>query len=116
MIKLIKSDQDLEKTLERIADIWDANKNSNDFEEREILSLLVQKYEDEHYTIPESKPIEALKFIMEHKNLTRKDLEPFIGSSGRVSEILNGKRELTLNMIKKLHNQLHIPYDSLITG
>ena len=116
MIKLIKNDQDLKQSLERIAYIWDANENTSEFEEREILSLLVQKYEDEHYPIPDSNPIEALKFVMEHKNLSRKDLEPSIGSSGRVSEILNGKRNLTLNMIKKLHHQLHIPYESLIAS
>ena len=76
--------------------------------------LLVEKYEDENYAIPASDPIEAIKFLMEQNSLSRKDLEPYIGASGRVSEVLNRKRNLTLVMIKKLHKGLNIPYDCLI--
>jgi HTH-type transcriptional regulator/antitoxin HigA len=76
--------------------------------------LLVEKYEDERYTIPPSDPIEAIKFLMEQNSLTRKDLEPYIGTSGRVSEVLSRKRNLTLAMIKKLHEGLKIPYECLI--
>jgi HTH-type transcriptional regulator/antitoxin HigA len=76
--------------------------------------LLVEKYEDDHYAIPPSDPVEAIKFLMEQNNLSRKDLEPYIGTSGRVSEVLNKKRTLTLAMIKKLHEGLKIPYECLI--
>jgi len=113
-MKLIKNDQELEKMLEQMAVLWDAEEGSDERDELELLSFIVEKYEDEHYPIPASNPIEAIKFQMDQNGMTRKDLEPFIGGSGRVSEILNGKRELTLNMIKKLHRELHIPYESLI--
>lgn len=76
--------------------------------------LLVEKYEDENYAIPASDPIEAIKFLMEQNSLSRKDLEPYIGASGRVSEVLSRKRNLTLTMIKKLHEGLKIPYECLI--
>ncbi len=75
--------------------------------------LLFEKYEDEHFAIPTSDPVEAIKFLMEQNSLSRKDLEPYIGASGRVSEVLNRKRNLTLAMIKKLHAGLKIPYGSL---
>ena len=76
--------------------------------------LLVEKYEEEHFAIPASDPVEAIKFLMEQNNLSRRDLEPYIGASGRVSEVLNKKRNLTLPMIKKLHKGLKIRYESLI--
>jgi len=75
--------------------------------------LLVEKYEDDHYAIPASDPIEAIKFLMEQNSMSRKDLEPYIGTSGRVSEVLSKKRTLTLAMIKKLHEGLKIPYECL---
>jgi HTH-type transcriptional regulator/antitoxin HigA len=76
--------------------------------------LIVEKYEDEHFAIAASDPIEAIKFLMEQNSLSRKDLEPFIGTSGRVSEVLSKKRSLTLTMIRKLHEGLKIPYECLI--
>jgi len=76
--------------------------------------MLVEKYENDHYAIPASDPVEAIKFLMEQNSLSRKDLEPYIGTSGRVSEVLNKKRTLTLAMIKKLHEGLKIPYECLI--
>ena len=79
-----------------------------------VLMLIVEKYEDEHYAIPASDPIEAIKFLMEQNSLSRKDLEPYIGTSGRVSEVLGKKRGLTLTMIRKLHEGLKIPYECLI--
>ena len=78
------------------------------------MMLLVEKYEDDHYSIPASDPIEAIKFLMEQNSLSRKDLEPYIGTSGRVSEVLSKKRSLTLAMIRKLHEGLKIPYECLI--
>ena len=112
--KLIKNDKQLNKALERVDQLWDAKSNTPERDELEVLSLLIEKYEEEHYPIPASDPIEAIKFLMEQNDLSRKDLQPFIGSMGRVSEILNRKRDLSLSMIKRLHHGLKIPYESLI--
>ena len=113
-LKLIKNDKQLNEALERVNQLWDAKSNTPERDELEVLSLLIEKYEEEHYPIPVSEPVEAIKFLMEQNNLTRKDLQPFIGSMGRVSEILNRKRDLSLIMIKRLHHGLNIPYESLI--
>jgi len=113
-LKLIKNDKQLNEALERVNQLWDAQSNTSERDELEVLSLLIEKYEEEHYPIPASEPIEAIKFLMDQNNLTRKDLQPFIGSMGRVSEILNRKRDLSLSMIKRLHHGLKIPYESLI--
>ncbi len=82
----------------------------------DILLVLVEAYENEHYAIDPPDPIEVIKFRMEQSGLTRKDLEPLLGSRGRISEIFSKKRDLSLNMIRKLHNDLHIPLESLING
>ena len=78
------------------------------------LMPIVEKYDDEHYAVPASEPIEAIKFLMEQNSLSRKDLEPYIGTSGRESEVLSKKRSPTLTMIRKLHAGLKIPYECLI--
>jgi HTH-type transcriptional regulator/antitoxin HigA len=113
-LKPIKSDRELNRALKRIDDLWGAKPGTPKGDELDVLMLLVEKYENEHFAIPASDPVEAIKFLMEQKNLTRKDLEPYIGASGRVSEILSRKRTLTLAMIKKLHAGLKIPYECLI--
>jgi HTH-type transcriptional regulator/antitoxin HigA len=113
-LKPIKSDRELERALARIDELWGSKPDTPKGDELDVLMLLVEKYEDEHYAIPASDPIEAIKFLMEQKDMSRKDLEPYIGTSARVSEILNKKRSLTLSMIKKLHEGLNIPYECLI--
>ena len=113
-LKPIKNDRELTRALKRIDDLWGAKPGSPKGDELDVLMLLVEKYEDENYAIPASDPIEAIKFLMEQNSLSRKDLEPYIGASGRVSEVLSRKRNLTLVMIKKLHKGLNIPYDCLI--
>ena len=113
-LKPIKNDKELDIALEQINQLWDAKENTSERDELEVLSLLVEKYEEEFYSIPASDPVEAIKFLMEQNGLSRKDLQPFIGGTGRVSEILNRKRELSLSMIKRLHDGLKIPYESLI--
>lgn len=100
--------------LTRIDELWGSKPDTQKGDELDVLMLLVEKYEDEHYAIPASDPIEAIKFLMEQKGLSRKDLEPYTGTSARVSEILNKKRGLSLSMIKKLHEGLNIPYECLI--
>jgi len=113
-LKPIKNDRELNRALKRIDELWVAKPGTQKGDELDVLMLLVEKYEDEHYAIPASDPIEAIKFLMEQNSLSRKDLEPYLGASGRVSEVLSRKRNLTLAMIKKLHEGLKIPYESLI--
>lgn len=113
-LKPIRNDRELNRALKRIDELWGAKPGTPKGDELDVLMLIVEKYEGEHYAIPGSDPIEAIKFLMEQKGLARKDIEPYIGTSGRVSEVLSGKRNLTLSMIKKLHEGLNIPYDCLI--
>jgi len=113
-LKPIKNKTELNNALNRIDELWGAKRNTEKGDELDVLMLLVEKYEEEHYPIPPSDPIEAIKFLMEQKALTRKDLEQYLGTRARVSEVLNKKRNLTLPMIKRLHEGLNIPYNSLI--
>lgn len=114
-IQPIHSDADLERAFARLEVLWHAADGTPEADELEVLSILIEKYEDEHYSIGPSDPIEAIKFRMEQQGLTKRDLEAYIGSSGRVSEVLNRKRKLSLRMIKRLHNGLNIPYESLMS-
>ena len=82
----------------------------------DVLVTLVQAYEAQHFPMSLPDPVEAIKFRMEQQGLTPRDLEAYIGSSGRVSEVLNRKRSLSLRMVKRLHDGLHIPYESLLSG
>ena len=113
-LKPIRNDRELDRALERIGELWGARPGTPRGDELDVLMLLVEKYEEEHFSIPASDPVEAIKFLMEQNALSRKDLEPYIGARGRVSEVLNRKRSLTLPMIRRLHRGLKIPYESLI--
>ena len=113
-LKLIENDRELDGALERIEELWGSQSGTPEGDELDVLMLLVEKYEEENHAMPASDPVEAIKFLMEQNGLSRKDLEPYIGASGRVSEILNKKRNLTLPMIRRLHDDLKIPYESLI--
>ncbi|MGY2374716.1 helix-turn-helix domain-containing protein [Pseudomonas sp. SDO524_S393] len=115
-IKPIHSRDDLTAALARVEQLWGAQIGSPEGDELEILAILIEKYESEHYPMPPSDPVEAIKFRMEQLGLTPRDLEPFIGTSGRVSEVLNHKRKLSLAMIKRLHEGLRIPYERLLAG
>lgn len=114
-IKPIRNDDDLRAAFARLEQIFHAPEGSPEADEMEVLVTLVQAYEDKHYPIGPADPIEAIKFRMEQQGLVAKDLEPYIGSSGRVSEVLNRKRALSLRMIKRLHEGLKIPYESLLS-
>jgi HTH-type transcriptional regulator/antitoxin HigA len=113
-IKPIRTDRDYEEALKEIERLWDSQPGTPEGDRFEILVTLVEAYEDEHYPIDPPDPIEAIKYALESRGLTRRDLEPLIGSSGRVSEILSYKRPLTLSMIRKLNTGLGIPAEILI--
>ena len=113
-IKPIKNEKDYTAALKEIEMIFDAKPGTGEADRLEVLSTLVEAYENEHYDIPAPDPIEAIYYFMESRGLTRSDLEMYIGSRARVSEILNRKRPLTLSMIQRLHTELGIPADVLV--
>ena len=113
-IKPIRNDDDLKRVLRRLESIFQAEEQTPQADERDVLVTLVEAYENKHYDFGPADPVEAIKFRMEQQGLTARDLEQFIGTSGRVSEVLNRKRPLSLRMVKKLHDGLKIPYESLL--
>jgi len=116
MLKPIKTEDQYEQALGRVYELMqlDITENSNESDELEILSILVKEYETEHYAIPSAKPLEAIKFRLEQMGLSEKELGEILGYRSRKSEILSGKRKLSLAMIRKLHEVLHIPASVLI--
>lgn len=110
----IRNEKDYQKALNRLEDIFDANKGTEEGDELEILSILIDQYENENFPIGMPDPIEAIKFRMEQMGMNQKDLAEVVGFKSRVSEILNKKRKLTLNMIRKLNTTLHIPTEVLV--
>ena len=113
-LKPIKTEDDYLQALKRLEDIFDAKPDTRAGDELEVLSILIEKYENEHFPIEMPDPIEAIKFRMEQLNYGQKDLAKVIGQKSRVSEILNRKRKLTIEMIRKLHEILRIPTEVLI--
>jgi HTH-type transcriptional regulator/antitoxin HigA len=114
-IRPIKTAADYQAALDEIEKLFDATQNTPRGDQLEVLTTLVEAYEDQHYAIPSPDPIEAVLYHMESRGLTRKDLEPYVGHRARVSEILNRKRPLTLRMIQRLHRELGIPAEVLLT-
>ena len=114
-IRPIKSEADYTAALAEIEKLWGAEVDTPKGDKLDVLLTLVDAYEKEHYSIDPPDPIEAIKFRMEQMGLSRRDLESSIGSRGRVSEVLNRKRELSLTMIRQLHRNLNIPLESLIS-
>ncbi len=113
-IKPIKTEADYDAALARIEALMDAEPDTDEGDELDILVTLVEVYEAKHYPVDPPDPIDAILFRLEQAGLERKALEPFIGHRGRVSEVLNRKRPLSLEMIRKLWKGLHIPLESLI--
>ena len=113
-IKPIRSEADYEEVLAEVEQLWGSAPDTPEGGKLEVLFTLIEKYEEEHYPILPPDPIDALEYYMESRGLTRRELEVYIGSSGRVSEILSRKRKLSLKMIRNLHNELGIPADVLI--
>lgn len=115
-IKPIKSEQDYDDALAEIDKIFDADIDTPDGDRLDVLATLVEAYEAKHWPIEDPDPIEAIKFRMDQMGLSRKDLEPMIGSRSRVSEVLSGKRTLSLKMIRNLHKNLDIPAEVFLSS
>jgi len=113
-INLIKTENDYNQTLKRLELIFDAKKGTQEGDELELLGILIDQYENEHFPIDLPDPIEAIKFRMEQMGYTQNDLAKIIGFKSRASEILNRKRKLSLEMIRQIHISLNIPTDVLI--
>ncbi len=111
----IRIENDYNKALKRIDILMDAEPNTKEFDELDILVTLVEAYEEKHYKIDAPDPISAIKFRMEQEGLKQKDLVSALGDETRVSKILKGQRKLTVEMIQKLHYQFKIPFESLFS-
>ncbi|MDP5229091.1 MAG: transcriptional regulator [Cellulophaga sp.] len=115
-LKPIKTEKDYRNALERLEVIFDAKIDTKEGDEAEILSLLIENYENEHYPIEAPDPIEAIKIRMEELNMRQKDLVGIIGGKSRVSEILNRKKRLTVDMIRELERILQISASVLVNN
>ena len=113
-IRPIKTEADYQAALQEIEALFEAAPNTPEGDRLEVLTTLVEAYEEQRYSIPLPDPVEAIRYHMESRGLTRRDLEPQIGSRARVAEILNRKRPLTLRMIQRLHAELAIPAEALL--
>jgi HTH-type transcriptional regulator / antitoxin HigA len=113
-VKPIRSELDYEEALAQVETLWGAPSGTLEGDRLEVLATLIDAYEAEHYPMDPPDPIEAIKFRMEQQGLTRKDLEPLIGTRTRVAEVLNRKRGLSIEMIRRLHNELGIAAEVLI--
>ena len=113
-LKPIRTKTEYKAALREIEALFDAPAKTPEADKLEVLAMLVEKYEVQHYPIPAPDPIDFLNYAMEVRGLTRKDLEPYIGSRGRVAEVLNRARPLTLAMVRRLSEGLKLPADVLI--
>ncbi len=112
--KPIKTDADYRDALTEVERLYGAAPDTPAGDRLEVLVTLIQAYETKHYQIPLPDPIAAIEYHLESRGLTRRDLEPYIGSRGRVSEVLRRRRPLTVEMIRRLHTGLGIPAEILI--
>lgn len=113
-IKPIKTERDYRRVLKEIDGLMDARPNTPEGDRLDVLATLAEAWEARHHAIEAPDPVEAIRFAMEQRGLTRRDLEPLIGSRARVAEVLNRKRQLTLRMIRLLHSKLGISAEALI--
>ena len=113
-IKPLNTEADHDEALTEVDGLFDAKPGTPEGDRLDVLATLVEAYEERHHPIPPPDPVEAILHHMESQGLTRRDLEPILGSRGRVSEVLNRKRTLTLDMIRRLHTGLGIPAEVLV--
>ena len=116
MIKPVKTKKDYEIALQRCYELMQRNirANSVDADELEILSILIENYEKKHFPVPHPNPLDAIKYRLRETGMDENELTKILGGRSRKSEILSGKRKLSLNMIRKLHDKLNIPAETLI--
>jgi HTH-type transcriptional regulator/antitoxin HigA len=116
MIKVrpIRTEADYAAALARVEGLMEAEEGTPEAEELDVLATLIEAYEDRHYPMDPPDPVDAIKFRMEQQGLSRRDLEPVLGSRARVAEVLNRKRSLSLAMIRRLNAELGIPAEVLI--
>ena len=113
-VKPIRTEKDYDAALKDVERLWGAKNGTPDGDRLDVLATLIEAYEDKQYPMDPPDPIEAIKFRMEQQGLTRKDLEPLIGTRTRVAEILNRRRGLSIEMIRRLHKSLGISAEVLI--
>ena len=113
-LKPIRTKADYEKALSEVERLWGAKSGTPKGDRLDVLATLIDAYEAEHYPMDPPDPVEAIKFRMEQQGLSRKDLEPIIGTRTRVAEVLNRKRGLSIGMIRRLHDRLGISAEVLI--
>lgn len=113
-VKPIRSEADHEAAMEEVAALWGAAGGTREGDRLDVLATLIDVYEARHNAMDAADPIEAIKFRMEQQGLTRKDLDGIIGTRMRITEVLSGKRSLSINMIRRLHDRLGIPAEVLI--
>lgn len=113
-LKLIRTKKEYQTAMAEVEALWDAPAKSPQADHLDLLSLLIENYERQHFPIRDPDPVEFLNHVMENRGMTRKDMEPFIGPRGRVADILNRTRPLTLEMIRRLADGLNLPAEVLI--
>jgi len=113
-IRPIKTEMDYNQSITRIEELWGAKKDSPEGDELDLLCTLTESYEMKHYPIAPPDPIDAIKFRMEQMGMSKTDMAKYLGSQSRVSEVLSGKRRLTLKMVKSLYSGLKIPAEILL--
>lgn len=113
-IEVIKNKTQYQKSLRRFEEVFLAKSSTKEGKEAQLLALVIKDYEDKHYQIDAPDPVEAIKYRMQQLNLSKKELGEILGYTSRVSEVLNRKRKLTLEMVRNLHEKLNIPLESLV--
>ena len=116
MIKPIRDEQSYNQSLKRIEDLWGTKIGTPDGDELDVLLTLVEAYEEKHFPMPPSDPVDAILFCMEQMGLSRKDLEQFLGPKSSVSDVLNRKRSLSMKQVVNSHYGMGIPYENLINA
>jgi HTH-type transcriptional regulator/antitoxin HigA len=113
-LKIIKSKKDYRASLERFEEIFQAKTGTKESEEADVLALLIKTYEDKHFVINTPDPLDAIRYRMQQQGLTNSDLADILGYKSRVTDLFNGHRKLNLTMVRKLHDKLRIPLETLV--
>lgn len=113
-IEPIRDDIGHTRALKRLDELWNSEPGTTEAQEAELLTILIDDYENKHHAIPAPDPVETLKFMLDQEQITKAELAEYLGGPSKVSEVLSGERALSLTMIRKLHAALHIPAETLI--